>query len=76
MKNEYIKDNTSKNITALKLQTNKNLFYNRNKFYMEYSEIFAKNLNLIFEKFDKLRQNEIDYKNRFNEILKSVKNIK
>lgn len=71
-----MKENYSKSITALKLQTNKNLFHSRNQFYNDYCAFFAQNLKDIFDKFDKIRQNELDYKKRFTEILKSVKNIK
>lgn len=75
LENEYKKEQHSKSITALKLQTNKNLFYSRNKYFKKYVENFNENLKDILGKFDKIRQKELDYQKRFIEILKSVKNV-
>ncbi len=74
LENEYRKDNWSKNITGIKLQNNKNLFIERNKFYKQHCEIFNNNIKDDIDKFNNLRVQELEYKFKWDEMVKDLKN--
>ena len=54
LEHEYRKDNWSKSITGIKLQNNKNLFIERNKFYKQHCETFNQNIKDDINKFNNL----------------------
>ena len=70
----YKRDNWSKSIIGIKLQNNKNLFLERNKYYKQHCESFNKNINEDIDKFNLLRLEESEYKYKWNELVKDLKN--
>ena len=74
LENEYRKDNWSKSITGIKLQNNKNLFIERNKFYKQHCETFNTNIKEDLNKFNNLRVQELEYKFKWDEMVKDLKN--
>ena len=74
LEHEYRKDNWSKSITGIKLQNNKNLFIERNKFYKQHCETFNQNIKDDINKFNNLRVQELEYKFKWDEMVKDLKN--
>ena len=74
LENEYRKDNWSKSIAGIKLQNNKNLFYERNKYYKQHCDSFNKNIKDDINKFNNLRMEELEYKYKWEELVKDLKN--
>ena len=74
LENEYRKDTWSKSITGIKLQNNKNLFIERNRFYKQHCETFNNNIKEDIEKFNNLRIQELEYKFKWDEMVKDLKN--
>ena len=74
LENEYRKDNWSKSILGIKLQNNKNLFYERNKYYKQHCDNFNKNIQYDINKFNDLRMEELEYKYKWDEMVKDLKN--
>ena len=74
LENEYRKDNWSKSITGIKLQNNKNLFIERNKFYKQHCDTFNQNIKDDINKFNNLRVQELEYKFKWDEMVKDLKN--
>ena len=74
LENEYRKDNWSKSITGIKLQNNKNLFIERNKYYKQHCETFNNNIKDDINKFNNLRVQELEYKFKWDEMVKDLKN--
>ena len=70
----YKKDNWSKSIIGIKLQNNKNLFLERNKYYEQHCLEFNKNINEDINKFNELRLEELEYKYKWEELVKDLKN--
>ena len=70
----YKKDNWSKSIIGIKLQNNKNLFLERNKYYEQHCIEFNKKINEDIYKFNGLRIEELEYKYKWNELVKDLKN--
>ena len=70
----YKRDNWSKSIIGIKLQNNKNLFLERNKYYEQHCLDFNKNINEDIDKFNLLRLEESEYKYKWNELVKDLKN--
>ena len=70
----YRKDDWSKSIIGIKLQNNKNLFLERNKYYDEHCKEFNENINEDLNKFNNLRLEELEYKNKWDEMVKDLKN--
>jgi hypothetical protein len=74
LENEYRKDNWSKSINGIKLQNNKNLFLERNKYYKQHCETFNINIKEDINKFNNLRVQELEYKFKWDEMVKDLKN--
>jgi hypothetical protein len=74
LENEYRRDNWSKSITGIKLQNNKNLFLERNKFYKNHCDTFNNNIKDDIDKFNNLRVQELEYKFKLDEMVKDLKN--
>jgi hypothetical protein len=74
LENEYRRDNWSKSITGIKLQNNKNLFLERNKFYKNHCDTFNNNIKDDIDKFNNLRVQELEYKFKWDEMVKDLKN--
>ena len=74
LENEYRKDNWSKNISGIKLQNNKNLFIERNKYYKQHCDTFNKNIKEDINKFNQFRLEELEYKYKWDEMVKDLKN--
>ena len=74
LENAYRKDNWSKNIIGIKLQNNKNLFLERNKYYEQHCKGFNENIKEDISKFNNLRVDELEYKNKWDEMIKNLKN--
>ena len=70
----YRKDNWSKNIIGIKLQNNKNLFLERNKYYEQHCKGFNANINEDINKYNNLRLEELEYKSKWDEMVKDLKN--
>ena len=67
------KENFSKNIIALKLQNNKNLFLKRNESFENYCKEFGVTVDRIIDIFNTLRKEEIKYQSRWDEMTKELK---
>ena len=74
LENEYRKDNWSKSITGIKTQNNKILFIERNKYYKNHCETFNNNIKEDINKFNILRVQELEYKFKWDEMVKDLKN--
>ena len=74
LENEYRKDNWSKSIAGIKLQNNKNLFNERNKYYKQHCESFNKNIKDDINKYNQFRLEELEYKYKSNEMFKDLRN--
>ena len=74
LENEYRKDNWSKSIAGIKLQNNKNLFNERNKYYKQHCDSFNKNINDDINKFTQYRLEELEYKYKWDEMVKDLRN--
>ena len=74
LETEYRKDNWSKSISGIKLQNNKNLFNERNNYYKQHCESFNKNIKDDINKFNQLRLEELEYKYKWDEMVKDLKN--
>ena len=74
LENEYRKDNWSKSIAGIKLQNNKNLFNERNKYYKQHCESFNKNIKEDINKFNHFRLEELEYKYKWDEMVKDLRN--
>ena len=74
LEEEYKKDSWSKNIIGIKLQNNKNLYNERNKYYEQHCLEFNKNINEDINKFNNLRMEELEYKYKWEELVKDLKN--
>ena len=74
LENEYRKDNWSKSISGIKLQNNKNLFNERNKYYKQHCESFNKNIKEDINKYNQFRLEELEYKYKSNEMFKDLRN--
>ena len=74
LENAYHKDNWSKNITGLKLQNNNNLFRERNKYYEQHCQSFNANVKEDIDKFNSMRLQELEYKYKWDEMVKDLKN--
>ena len=74
LEKQYRKDNWSKSILGIKLQNNKNLFYERNKYYKQHCDNFNKNIQYDINKFNDLRMEELEYKYKWDEMVKDLKN--
>ena len=73
LNNFYNKDNYSQNINGIKLQNNKNLYTFRNSYYRNYCDNFNKNINNYINYFNNERLKELEYKNKWNELVKNLK---
>jgi len=69
------KENSSKNIIGLNLKNNKNLFVERNINIEKYCDNFKNDLEFIIEFFDKFRNIEHKYKQRWEETLRELRTI-
>ena len=74
MENAYRNDNWSKSIIGIKLQNNKNLFLERNKYYDQHCKGFNENIKEDINKFNNLRLEELEYKFKWDEMVKDLKN--
>ena len=74
LETEYRKDNWSKSISGIKLQNNKNLFKERNNYYKLHCESFNKNIKDDINKFNQLRLEELEYKYKWDEMVKDLRN--
>ena len=74
LETEYRKDNWSKSISGIKLQNNKNLFNERNKYYKQHCDSFNKNVKEDIDKFNHFRLEELEYKYKWDEMVKDLKN--
>ena len=74
LEENYKKDNWSKSIIGIKLQNNKNLFLERNKYYEQHCLEFNKAINEDINKFNELRLQELEYKYKWDELVKDLKN--
>ena len=74
LENAYRKDNWSKSIVGIKLQNNKNLFLERNKYYDQHCKGFNDNIKEDINKFNNLRLEELEYKYKWDEMVKDLKN--
>ena len=74
LENEYRKDNWSKSIAGIKLQNNKNLFNERNKYYKQHCDSFNKNIQEDINKYNQFRLEELEYKYKWNEMVKDLRN--
>ena len=70
----YKKDNWSKSIVGIKLENNKNLFLERNKYYEQHCTEFNKSINEYINKYNGLRLEELEYKYKWEELVKDLKN--
>ena len=73
LENEYKRDNWSKSLIGIKLQNNKNLFLERNKYYEQHCLEFNKNITEDINKFNALRLEELEYKYKWDELVKDLK---
>ena len=64
----------SKNIIGIKLQNNKNLFLERNKYYEQHCKEFNENINDDINKYNQYRMEELEYKYKWEELVKELKN--
>ena len=67
------KDVFSKSITGIKLQNNKNLFIFRNDYYKLHCDQFNSNISNAITKYNKERFEELEYKHKWDEMMKKVK---
>ena len=74
LETEYRKDNWSKSISGIKLQNNKNLFVERNKYYKQHCDTFNKNINDDINKYNNFRLEELEYKYKWDEMVKDLRN--
>ena len=74
LENAYRKDNWSKSIIGIKLQNNKNLFLERNKYYEQHCKGFNENIKEDINKFNTYRLEELEYKFKWDEMVKDLKN--
>ena len=74
LEENYKKDNWSKSIIGIKLQNNKNLFEERNKYYEQHCLEFNKTINEDINKFNTFRLQELEYKYKWDELVKDLKN--
>ena len=74
LENAYRKDNWSKSIVGIKLQNNKNLFLERNKYYEQHCKGFNENIKEDINKFNLLRLDELEYKQKWDEMVNDLKN--
>ena len=74
LETEYRKDNWSKSISGIKLQNNKNLFIERNKYYKQHCDNFNKNIKDDINKFNHFRLEELEYKYKWDEMVKDLRN--
>ena len=70
----YKKENLSKSIIGIKLQNNKNLFLERNKYYEQHCKEFNKTINEDINKYNEFRLQEMEYKYKWDELVKDLKN--
>jgi hypothetical protein len=73
LESESKKPNFSKSLTGLKLLNNKNLYKNRNNYYEFYCKKMKENIDDFLKYFDDLRQIEVKYSQRWNEIIQTLK---
>ena len=73
LESEYKRDDWSKSIIGIKLQNNKNLFLERNKYYEQHCLEFNKNITEDINKFNELRLEELEYKYKWEELVKDLK---
>ena len=73
LENEYKRDNWSKSLIGIKMQNNKNLFLERNKYYEQHCLEFNKNITEDINKFNALRLEELEYKYKWDELVKDLK---
>ena len=74
LEERYKKDNWSKSLIGIKLQNNKNLFLERNKYYEQHCKEFNKIINEDISKFNIFRLEELEYKYKWDELVKDLKN--
>ena len=74
LENAYRKDNWSKSIVGIKLQNNKNLFLERNKYYEQHCKSFNENISEDIKKYNVLRMQELEYKSKWDEMVKDLQN--
>ena len=74
LEERYKKDNWSKSLIGIKLQNNKNLFLERNKYYEQHCKEFNKTINEDISKFNIFRLEELEYKYKWDELVKDLKN--
>ena len=70
----YRKDNWSKSMIGIKLQNNKNLFLERNKYYEQHCKGFNENIKDDINKFNTFRLEELEYKFKWDEMVKDLRN--
>ena len=74
LEDNYKKGKWSKNIIGIKLQNNKNLFLERNKYYEQHCKEFNENINDDINKYNQYRMEELEYKYKWEELVKDLKN--
>ena len=74
LEERFKKDNWSKSLIGIKLQNNKNLFLERNKYYEQHCKEFNKNIDEDINKFNIFRLEELEYKYKWDELVKDLKN--
>lgn len=74
LETEYRKDDWSKSIVGIKLQNNKNLFLERNKYYEQHCKGFNENVQDDINKFNNYRLEELEYKSKWDEMVKDLQN--
>ena len=74
LETEYRKDDWSKSIIGIKLQNNKNLFLERNKYYEQHCKGFNENVQDDINKFNNYRLEELEYKSKWDEMVKDLQN--
>ena len=74
LEDNYKKGKWSKNIIGIKLQNNKNLFLERNKYYEQHCKEFNENINDDINKYNQYRMEELEYKYKWEELVKELKN--
>ena len=74
LENLYRKDNYSKSLKGIKLENNKNLFIERNKYYKMHCDNFNVNIKDEIDKFNNMRLQELEYKIKWDEMVKDLRN--
>ena len=70
------KEILTKNITALKTMCNKQMFLKKNELYEAYSKFFQNSIDELIKYFDVIREEEINYKKRWDDIIDSLEKLK